>query len=342
MILLFPVSHSVLCTQALAKYISLQFNVGTVVRCDLIQRRVSDTYVVQCATKRYALRIYRRHWRTKQQIQAELLILDHLLKYGCRVPAYVSNTEGKSIQTLVAPEGERYGVLFEWMMGRSFDEKDLDSALIMPQFGASAARMHQVLDSFPLTEHRFHLDIDWMLNRPIEKVRHYLSHEPKYLKDIQRYGRWLTDFLVTKTKQSSRYGLIHGDLLPANALAYCDTQGSEANMDVGIIDFDFSGYGWRAYDIAVFIHDNSYLNGKNGFIERYLQGYETVRVISDEEWSIVEALLPIRGIWFLALWASNSQDWGDEFLRDKKYIKQQMDFNRQLIYKLLSRQELPL
>ncbi len=333
---MFPVSHSVLCSNALAQYLSKNYSIGEVIHCRLIQRRVSDTYIVQCSTKRYVLRIYRKQWRNMKQVKAELAILDHLNSHACLVPCYVRDGEGESIQALTAPEGERYAVLFEFMEGVSFDERSLDSSTVMEKFGMCSARMHNALDYFSITKDRLDLGLEWMLNSPLKHLEPYLVDQPKYLRDLYRYRDWLTEFLASLNAGAPQFGLIHGDLLPANAMF---ANASEAEGDVGIIDFDFSGYGWRAYDIAIFIHDNAFLNGANGFVETYLEGYEKIRPISDTEWAIVEALLPIRGIWFLALWAANSQDWGDEFLRDKKVLKKQLDFTRQLIHKLFSRQK---
>ncbi len=333
---MFIVTHSVLCAHTLAQYLSSSYAIGEVLSCRLIQRRVSDTYLVQCSDKKYVLRIYRKQWRSIKQIHSELAILDHLCEHQCLVPSYVRNRQGESIQTLTVPEGERYAVLFEFMEGMSFGDMRLDAPLTMQQFGACAARMHKALDYFPITADRFDLNLDWMLSQPIKHLTPYLTDQPKYLRDLKRYQDWLTEFLATQDSSVSQYGLVHGDLLPANVL-HCGGTGVESV--VGLIDFDFSGYGWRAYDIAVFIHDNTFLNGPNGHVEHYLKGYEKIRPITDSEWAVVEALLPIRGIWFLALWAANAQDWGDEFLRDKKAIRRQLDFTRQLIHKLFSRQK---
>lgn len=92
-------------------------------------------------------------------------------------------------------------------------------------------------------------------------------------------------------KNTPVYGFCHGDAFPDNALF-----GADGTFT--LIDFDYAGMGWRAYDLATFIWvhviEGPGLNWSQGDVFRaLLAGYQSVRPLTVAE---IEALPAFAGL----------------------------------------------
>jgi Ser/Thr protein kinase RdoA (MazF antagonist) len=85
---LFPVTHSVLSTDALGRYIQTRYSIGEVRTCTLLHHNLNDTYLVDAASGRYILRASQAKrpnglsWRTHDDVLFELEVLRHLARKG--------------------------------------------------------------------------------------------------------------------------------------------------------------------------------------------------------------------------------------------------------------------
>jgi len=68
-------------------------------------------------------------------------------------------------------------------------------------------------------------------------------------------------------------------------------------------DFDLCGYGWRAYDIAVFRWARGSKN--DGRWERFLAGYKSVRPLSDQELRSIPYFIVSRQIWVICVYTEH-------------------------------------
>ncbi len=73
-----PVIHSIAAGEALSENVLHHYRIGTPLSCRLYQRGLNDTYLVETQQDRYILRVYRRGWRTKEEIDFELELLAFL------------------------------------------------------------------------------------------------------------------------------------------------------------------------------------------------------------------------------------------------------------------------
>ena len=69
------------------------------------------------------------------------------------------------------------------------------------------------------------------------------------------------------SKEKLSYGMIHGDVIRANALVADDGR-------VTILDFDFCGFGWRAYDVASYLLTIRNTPQEKDFEKAFLEGYK--------------------------------------------------------------------
>lgn len=331
-----PVKHSVVCNDFLRQMISSRYDVDAIASCHLIQRRVSDSYIVKCVSStresKYFLKLYRANYRTRLEIEAELALLDVLQDNDVSAPRYCVAKDGAALLEVFAPEGLRYAVLFEFISGSAPYDGMSSYARAM---GHACARMHQALDSVSSHSHRPTLGLDYLLEQPLVSLDSVLANFPEYQRELMNYSKVLAHFIQNQVLEESsefNYGLIHGDFVPANIL--CKSAESHNEMGthaLSIIDFDNCGFSWRAYDIAVFIHDSDYARRPKNIVDRFLSAYQPIRPLSRSDWQLIDALLPIRSIWFLAQWSQNQQEWGSEYLREPHMIKNHLKFTRRLI-----------
>lgn len=66
-----PVIHSIPSGEALISMV-LPYPIGKPHSCKLLKRGLNDTYLVETEQGKYILRLYRRGWRTKEEIDFEL------------------------------------------------------------------------------------------------------------------------------------------------------------------------------------------------------------------------------------------------------------------------------
>jgi Ser/Thr protein kinase RdoA (MazF antagonist) len=113
--------------------------------------------------------------------------------------------------------------------------------------------------------------------------------------------------LLCLPKESPAYGLIHGDAIRANAQV-------ADNGTVTVLGFDFCGLGWRAYDIASYLLTVRGTPDESAFAEAFLQGYTSVRPLSDNEYHTLPLFEAVRAIIEIAVPAMYVDTWGSSYV----------------------------
>ena len=100
-------------------------------------------------------------------------------------------------------------------------------------------------------------------------------------------------------------------------------QGYHANVDIDgsltFFDFDCGGYGYRAYDLAVFLWCCRLEDAVDIRWEAFLQGFQEKRTISNLDMQAVPLFVCCRYIWHMSVHTQNSPDWGVGFLSDEYF-----------------------
>ncbi|WP_237401724.1 MULTISPECIES: phosphotransferase enzyme family protein [Saccharibacillus] len=111
-------------------------------------------------------------------------------------------------------------------------------------FGESVAQMHTATGHFQSEHARDFLDLEFLMDRPLELIQLHMQHRPEDYHFICEKMSELKKQLAAKIEAGLDWGICHGDLHGNTNTAFTDD---------GVLthyDFDISGYGWRAYDIA--------------------------------------------------------------------------------------------
>jgi len=272
---------------------------------------LNDTYRVETGAGPFYLRVYRHGWRTDAETGAELALLGDLHRLGLRVSRPVPRTDGSLLGWVHAAEGDRQVVLFTPAEGADVREIEVRHA---EAYGRLAANLHTTADNHLPTYARFDLDERHLLDEPLTAIRSRLgdidgcAEDLAYLEEVAVRVR---DRLVTLPRTRSAYGLCHGDLHPGNVRFGDDGEPT-------LFDFDCCGYGWRVYDLAVFVW-NSYLErrSKTWRTQRwraFLRGYTSTRPLTAGDLAPVPLFLIARHIWLMGLDCRGQSDWLPQWL----------------------------
>lgn len=316
---IFPVLQSLISPQSLSKLINSNYSFESDVKVKLLSICDNDIYLVTTEDSKYILRIYRhnKHWlESKDNYLFEMEWLIFLKQTKLPVSYPIQQKNGEYIGQLNAPEGIRYWALF------SFAEGDTDMNVQQAEiFGKSIARIHLASNAFTPQHVRHHINLEFLIDKPLRRIEQILGTSRK--EDLV-FVRELAMRLKSKIEGTAfvcdEYGLIGGDFHGWN-------QHFNDRNEVTHFDFDLCGYGWRAYDVAVF----RWCRGKDdGLWEAFLKGYNTIRLLSSRELDTIPLFVIIRQIWLMGAHttypdadARLDKDYWDNRFRELRYFAEQ-------------------
>lgn len=319
---IFPVTYSLLSAKALTQDVLPGFDIGEIAACQFFTGGFNDTYRVktrQGAT--YYLRVYRQSWRTLPDIQYELDLLNHLRSKGFPAARPVQRTDGSFYAEVIAPEGKRYAALFSEAPGKLISY-DHEPEKVSYYYGRAVARLHNTVDDFDTPHQRFHVDLELLIDAPLRNIAPFLAHRPDDWAYLQRFTADLRQRIVGLPIEALEQGFCHGDL-----------QGYHANLGsddtLTFFDFDCGGYGYRAYDLAVFRWCSRLEKQEQIRWEPYLRGYCEVRPLNDLDVQAIPLFVGARYLWHMGVHTQNAPDWGCEWLNDG-YFDEKLGFLRAL------------
>ena len=304
----FPVWSSVLSPNALIERVLSWYALPEPRQCRLISRSMNDTYQVTAGVNMFYLRISGHGWRTREGIEAELAFVADLVRRGLAVAPAVPRVDGQMLTLLSAPEGERFAVLFAPAPGQSVRD-------IAPRqcraYGQLVAAIHAAADTPPPSYHRFHIDERHLLDEPLEAVRAVMVDGGEDLAFLERVAERVRCRLADLPRESPVYGLCHGDLHPGNVRV--DTSGQPT-----LFDFDCMGYGWRSYDLTVFLW-NTYgerrtKQWRESRWRAFLGGYRELRPLPERFDKVVPLFLVGRQVWLMGLDCADRSGWPPQWL----------------------------
>ena len=311
---MFPVVDSNLRADALADQVLRHYELPTAVtRCRLHTRGLNDTFRTETASGQvFYLRVYRAGWRTSEEIETELDMLRHLASMRAPVCAPLPRIDGAFLTTLECAEGMRLACLFSAAPGREVDRKALTEEQAQ-LYGQAAAQIHAAADHYSGTPHRRPLDLDELLERPLALVRTAIAHRATDLSYLYEIASQLRERV--RAPGALATGFCHGDLHGRNA-------GLEGSVFI-FYDFDCSGWGYRAYDLAVFpwafVVDESEATRIESMGRAFLQGYRTRRALGTTDASVIPAFVAIRQLWLMGLHVGLADRFGSAWLNDQYF-----------------------
>lgn len=253
---------------------------------------------------RWALRIHREGYHSKQAIASELAWAVDLRQTGVvTTPNPIEGKDGKIIQEVSHPRlaRPRNIVLFDWETGA---EPGIGEDLSEPfeVLGEITARMHIHARQWkrPSWFTRLTWDFDTALG---DEKPHWgrwrdgagidRGKEQIFQRTVDLIGRRLQAY----GKGQDRFGLIHCDLRLANLLI--------DGKAVKVIDFDDCGFGWYMYDAATPVSFYEHEPQVPGLIESWKKGYRKVLALPKEDEAEIPTFIMLRRVLLVAWIASH-------------------------------------
>lgn len=310
----FPAAHSILSPQALAAEVLPRFGVDSRSDVQYFQAGFNDTYRVETRDgKVYFLRVYRHGWRTRADALYELDVLDHLRRKGVSVAYPIATRDGGFLVDVAASEGERYASLFRLAKGRALSY-DGDPTPTARRYGSAVAAMHNALDDFTSEHGRFEVNLDHLIDRPLRFVEPILARRVEDWDCLQRFAGAVRASIEALPERDLERGVCHGDLQCYHA--HLDDDGI-----LTFYDFDCGGFGYRAYDLAVFRWCARLEDQETTRWEPFLAAYRAARGVADLDVNAVPLFVCARHIWHMGVHAENASHWGHGGLDDGYYTR---------------------
>ena len=302
-----PTARSRLAVEGLASLLEVAYGLVEV-RCQLIKGTIRDTYWVTSQDgANFVVSVY-PHGRLPTEIVAELDLLDLLAAGGVFVAPAVRQRTGERLLAIEAPEGIRYAVCFEYISGRHLDRQPAPEPA--RHYGRAIAHIHALTDAMPQTLARPPVDMEQMIDDPLRAFAAVVTDRLEDVAYLHEVTTLLHSRIATLPLEPPGFGLVHGDVIPSNA------QVTPAGT-IAVLDFDFCGDGWRAYDVATYLGEVRFWNAAPAAANEFLAGYEEVRTLLNWEREALPLFEAARHIHALGTPALHVNEWGRSYLSDR-------------------------
>ncbi len=321
-----PAISSILSPEYLAEFAINQYKFDQKVTCRILKIGINHTYLITTSDKKFVLRVYHLNWRTQNEIEEELRVLNYLKTHAFSVSYPIKGKNDNFIQSIKAFEGKRFAVLFSFAEGESIRNP---SEEICYKLGLRMAEFHQL--TVHKTVNRKNYDANTLVNRAFQSAKDHFSKSTKEMEYFKRANAIISSEFKNADADTLRYGIVHLDLC-------YDNMKINNSAEITFFDFDNCGNGPLFLDIAytlmlLFRNEPNKEDFKKKS-DRFYEGYESVTSISKEE----KRLVPYGG---LAIWLHYNgihierfNDFSNQFLNEEflKYwihtVNLWMEFNQ--------------
>jgi Ser/Thr protein kinase RdoA (MazF antagonist) len=308
----FPVTNSNLSAKHLEIFLRDKYSFSKNIKCRLIRAGINDTYLITDNADQFVFRVYSLNWRTKVEIEEEIRLLNLLHQQNISVSYPIPDSKENYIQTLNAPEGNRFGLMFSYAKGQKLHNFPAD---VHYSIGALMARLHVATNNLSLE--RVHYTPQVLLVDPLVQLEKFLpsdSEEMQFMKRTQQ--QFLNEFKNINLKEI-RTGIVHMDI-------WFDNLNISEQNEITLFDFDFCGNGWLCLDFAYYILQvhNVERNEEECKlkVDRFIEGYESITKISNEEKKLIPLLGVTMHFFYLGIQCQRFENWSNSFLNET-YLK---------------------
>lgn len=309
-------TYSTLCSSELLGHVVSQYKITNPQSCEFWYRGLNDTYKVSADSGNFALRVYRKGWRTLSDINFEMEAIRYLQEKGAKVAFPIERSEGGYVTTVVAPEGEREIVITQFIEGAVLKFEDAEDAAT---YGKAAADIHAFSSEYKPSHNRYKLDIEHLISEPLASIKPHLTNRPSDWEFLMEFAASLSKTFIKANSECLDYGFCHGDFHGHNA--------HDSGSEIVHFDFDCCGFGFRIYDLATFKWSARLRKKENEWWPKFLQGYKSKREIAASDLSYVESFVAMRDLWLFGLHADNTRDLAKGWMNEA-YIDRRINFLR--------------
>lgn len=303
--------HSVVRPDTLLTVIQRHYPTTGAHGCKILALNCNDNFFINGKRQDYVFRLNRKDWWPVSDFDEELRFLEFLRRHKVSAVVPKRNKQNQRYIAVKTVEGTRYGALFGYLPGQHMTFSPGRRNINMIRLGELAARLHAAADKFNPPAQRWTMSFDFLVTETLEGLAPLFAQRDKDLTYLHRLAERLQGLLDDTPAGALDFGLCHGDLHTGNVWLSPDG-------DLTLIDFDWSGYCWRIYDLATLwwtLRDDQSAPRWRAV----LRGYTRVRRLSCQEKSLLPAFVMIREFELLGFHLMMRKHLGDAWLDDNYY-----------------------
>ncbi len=211
------------------------YDLPSPIACEAYASGLNDIFEIKADAFHAMLKVYRRGWRTREEVLDEIAVLFHLHEKGVSVALPIPSRSGQYVWTI----DERQIVLFSFASGLENDTNDVSSYYFS---GQTLAKIHNATSDFKNA--RLKYDTERQLVQPMVHIASFLGNQSEDFRYLEALIARIQRYIDNPPKFTFDWGYCHGDFRCANM------RWDEANRTLTVFDFELGGIGYRAYDLA--------------------------------------------------------------------------------------------
>lgn len=255
----------------------------------VIKDYCATVYLLCTTDKKYIFKLYRA-FDTEIAIQSTN-IMGYLAKKSFSVATVINTRHERPNITLSFPEGDRIGVLFDYIEGTIGYNLDFNS--YAEEMGEKLGLMHNIMDEYdrPLIQY----GKEHYVGRYINMMKEF-NYTPSKIDELEAYGNVLWDNIA-----KSKTGFCHGDMNESNFIKSSDGK-------VYIFDFDCAGFAYPINDLfAICCVTESFpcfnitaFQNPNEKLPLLKRGYEKYKKLEEYDISAMHSFIGLNCYWMIA------------------------------------------
>ena len=218
--------------------------------------------------KRHFLRFADSSERSREEIEAEVDLVNWLAGAGIDVAIPIRAKDEHFVQSTETERGTFHAVVFGELQGSQFEIDELDSSRFHA-WGGALGKLHAALKHYPGTATPARRS--WQDD--LEMIGGYMPVDAPALRNE---WEWISASLSELPVEPDNYGLIHFDFELDNLVW--------GNQSVGILDFDDCARYWTVADVAFALRDlfGDNPNLDDGSFREFVSGYRAYCPLDEE------------------------------------------------------------
>jgi Ser/Thr protein kinase RdoA (MazF antagonist) len=321
------IAQSTPTAASIAAFVQAHYGLGEVVESEFLRRSFNQVYRLGFASgQRVVVRICAERPRGGPNVLFESTALAHLAEVGCAVSRCLPNAVGEVAMQVSLPEGPRTLAVFEHLAG----EFTSDSAEDIKAFARGLAGLHMGAESYQGPASAYRLDLDYLLLRPLEGLLRAPTMTAELRPQFEAQARRLRDDILALGDLAQV--LCHGDAHGSNNFIVTGAQG---RREAAFFDFDESGPGYLAYELAVYPW-SLYPRAPDGVPSdkvktqwrHFISAYRAARPVADVDLAAIARFVAVRQFWLLGEYAGRVPVWGSQAI-PTDYLRRQVALLRQ-------------
>jgi Ser/Thr protein kinase RdoA (MazF antagonist) len=299
----FPVRHSIVRSDSILQRVVDAYAIEPRSSCELIRDGLNDTYSLKARDDRYIVRVYHAR-RSAAEVAYELDLLNHLAVKGVRVSVPVRAADGRLALPMCGPDGTRQLVLFTYAHGAPADWTNVEHCYLS---GRLLATIHAATGDLSTSHEHRTLGVGYLIDAPLAAIRPFLAERPEDWAFLETLATKLRTRL-SSLDAGLDWGVCHGDFNAKNIHIASDKEAT-------VLDFEYTGVGWRVYDFAEIRKSSSKLmkgthQVKSTHWDAFVRGYADVRPFAPADSRALTLFQALRHLSMLGVFAQNVDRWG--------------------------------